>query len=114
MWFLSIRRRLALTICPELEPAHVTVVGCDFGVPPERSALITIARTYGEHLGLKLSTVSTYALKDGKILPDIEKGKRDLTTTRARGAIQWFSDHWPTDLEWPKGIDRPTKTKGAA
>ena len=30
-----------------------------------------------------------------------------LTTRRAARAIQWFSDNWPSDLEWPAEIPRP-------
>ena len=31
----------------------------------------------------------------------------DITTRRATRIVQWFSDHWPTDLEWPADIPRP-------
>lgn len=70
--------------------------------------LIKLAEAYAGHRGLRLSTISTYSLQDGKILPDIVKGRRDITTRRMNAACQWFSDHWPCDeLDWPSGIPRP-------
>ena len=35
-------------------------------------------------------------------------------TRRAAGFIQWFSDHWPPELEWPSDIARPLPTKEEA
>lgn len=29
---------------------------------------------------------------------------------RARKALQWFSDNWPLNLEWPSDIPRPVPT----
>lgn len=30
-----------------------------------------------------------------------------VTVDRAQRILQWFSDHWPLDLEWPLEIPRP-------
>lgn len=77
--------------------------------------LIILAEAYASHRGLKLSTISTYSLQDGKILPDIAKGRRDITTRRMSVACQWFSNHWPDgELDWPRDIPRPTPKKEAA
>ncbi|WP_146193168.1 hypothetical protein [Maritimibacter sp. 55A14] len=34
------------------------------------------------------------------------------TTIRTYNKVlQWFSDHWPEDLDWPSDIPRPRKSK---
>ena len=35
------------------------------------------------------------------------KRGRDVTSRRAERIIQWFSDNWPVDLDWPADIPRP-------
>jgi len=78
-----------------------------------REEIITLAELYSTHVGLKLSTVSSYAANDGKILPRLTQG-RDVTTTRAKALGRWFSDNWPDDLEWPASISRPSQAQGDA
>ncbi len=31
-----------------------------------------------------------------------------MVRTKVR-ILQWFSDHWPADLEWPPDISRPAR-----
>ena len=85
---------------------------------PRQSAtipgLLVLARTYAAHQGLSLSTVSTYVTKDGKIFGRLERGEATCTLRRADQILQWFSDNWPVDLEWPAGIERPAPSAGAA
>lgn len=76
--------------------------------------LLKLAEAYRSHVGLSLSTVSSYAANDGKLFRRFAEDGAGCTVRRANALVQWFSDHWPEDLEWPKGIDRPAKTKGAA
>lgn len=75
--------------------------------------IITLAEAYAGHLNLKLSSVSTYAVNDGKRLDHIKAGGGCTMKTAGRFA-QWFSDHWPADLEWPADIPRPAKFKKEA
>ncbi len=78
-----------------------------------KQVLITLAEAYAEHLGLKLSTVSTYAAKDGKFFGSL-KGASGCTLDRADTVLRWFSNHWPEDLAWPRDIPRPPKSRAAA
>ena len=32
---------------------------------------------------------------------------RDITTSRFNGALRWFGENWPSDLDWPEGIPLP-------
>jgi len=34
----------------------------------------------------------------------------DCSATVYQRALQWFSDHWPAETEWPEGIDRPMRS----
>jgi hypothetical protein len=74
--------------------------------------LLTLARLYGEVVGIEQSTVSSRVFDDGKKLGAIEQGS-DIQVRRLERAVQWFSDHWPADQEWPAGIARPAPTPTA-
>jgi hypothetical protein len=67
--------------------------------------LLTVARAYAEGRRLKLSTVSSRALGDGKKLAAMEGGA-DIQVRRFEKTMQWFSDNWP-DAPWPADIPRP-------
>ncbi|CUH68034.1 hypothetical protein TG4357_03353 [Thalassovita gelatinovora] len=76
----------------------------------ETDCIVELAEAFASHCGLKLSTVSTYAANDGKWLDGL-KGNASCTLRKASVVIRWFSDNWPSDLEWPADIPRPKKTK---
>lgn len=77
------------------------------------TSLTALARLYAAHRGLALSTVSTYAADDGKYFRRLEGGA-GCTIGKANRIVRWFSDHWPPDLEWPRDIPRPPKSKREA
>ena len=70
--------------------------------------LIQLGQIFSRHYGLALSTISTYAFNDGKVLARLCDGA-GITVRRAGNALQWFSDHWPTDLPWPTPPASPTQ-----
>lgn len=72
--------------------------------------LVRLGEAYASHLDLELSTVSTYAANDGKWLAGL-KGKASCTLRKADAVMEWFSDHWPAELEWPRDIPRPPKSR---
>lgn len=75
--------------------------------------IVTLAETYRLHCGRELSTISTKIVNDGKRLDSFKTGSGCTLKTYAR-FVQWFSDNWPADLEWPRQIPRPSKSKEAA
>lgn len=75
--------------------------------------LIRTAEAYAQHHGLKLTTVSTYAANDGKWVDSLKTGA-SCTLRKAAVVMQWLSDRWPSDLEWPRDIPRPPKSKKEA
>lgn len=76
--------------------------------------IITLAEAYTGHTGLKLSTVSTYAANDGKWITGLKVNAAGCTLRKAHRVVHWFSDNWPSDLEWPRDIPRPAKSKKEA
>lgn len=75
--------------------------------------LVRLGQAYATHHGLELSTVSTYAAADGKWLKRLHEGA-SCTLRKAAAVVQWFADRWPADLEWPRDIPRPPKSKKEA
>lgn len=80
-----------------------------------REKLMRLARSYAEATGAKsrqqgggiaLSGISTKVFNDGKTLDRIAAGG-DVVTGSYERAIQWFSDNWPVETEWPEGVHRP-------
>lgn len=78
----------------------------DFAMTPEQ--IVTLAKSYGEHRSLKLSSLGVYTVNDGKFLVRLENGG-DATTRMLHKALTWFDENWPQDLEWPYGVERPSK-----
>ncbi|MGK8234011.1 hypothetical protein ACLGGT_07485 [Roseovarius sp. MS2] len=66
-----------------------------------------LASSYSSHTGLKVSTLGVYAVNDGKFFLRLIGGY-DCRTKTAQKVAEWFSDNWPTDLEWPRDIPRPS------
>lgn len=79
-----------------------------------KQTIIQLADAYAGHTGLMISTISTYAADDGKWLINLRKEDVSCTFRKAERVLQWFSDRWPSDLEWPVDIPRPPKSKQEA
>jgi len=75
-----------------------------------REQLLVVASAYCEARGRSISRISTIVLNDGKKLDAIANG-RDLHTARFEHAMAWFSENWPDNVKWPKGIARPHPSK---
>ena len=69
-------------------------------------AVICLIHRLAEATGRSPRTVSTYAAGSGDFCDRLERGA-DLTTRRGARVVQWLSDHWPDDLDWPADIPRP-------
>lgn len=75
--------------------------------------LLDLAEAYSSHTGLKLTTIGAYAANDGKFFGRLKEGA-GCTLRKAARLVLWFSDNWPADLEWPRQIPRPPKSKKEA
>lgn len=75
--------------------------------------IISAARTYAAHVGLKLTSVGNYAVNDGKFFSRID-AQGSCTYRTGQKLISYLDANWPADLEWPRDIPRPSKSKEAA
>lgn len=75
--------------------------------------IIKQAEAYSAHTGRTLSTVSSYAVRDGKFFERLKNGG-GCTLRTVDKLVRWFDKNWPSDLEWPPQIDRPSDKKKAA
>lgn len=76
-------------------------------------AFLTVAETFAEAHALELRTVSSRVFDDGKVLPGLKAGQRTISFARAETAMQWFSENWPADTDWPSNVPRPVPADAA-
>lgn len=107
---VDIRRRVALFIAPEL--AAMTIPQAP-AVPKISGAVavLTLAETYAAHAGVTHWAVSMRIFGKGDFFAKLMKGADCRTRTEDR-VLSWFAGHWPADLEWPDGIERPSNRQG--
>lgn len=73
----------------------------------QRQHLISLAETIAAHQGVTHYAISMRALGKGDFFKKMIDRGYDCRTRTAERLMQWFSDNWPVDLEWPEGIERP-------
>lgn len=71
------------------------------------SQILELADAFALHRSLSHWRVSFLLRGDGQFLQRLRNGA-GCTVRTAEGSVSWFDQNWPTDLEWPKGIDRPS------
>lgn len=72
-----------------------------------KQQLVVVSDVYASALGVSRARVSTIVLNRGATLGAIATGKADVTTSTFEAAMIWFSQNWPTDVDWPMGVHRP-------
>ncbi len=75
--------------------------------------LISLSDAYGAHMNVSRWRVSFLARGDGMFFKRLSEGSSCTLKTDTL-VLQWFADNWPADLEWPRHIPRPPKTKKEA
>lgn len=75
--------------------------------------ILRLADDYRRHSNLADATISNKIVRHARLIKRLRAGD-GCTLATAMRAGQWFSDNWPADLEWPRGIPRPLKSKEAA
>lgn len=80
----------------------------------QRTALITLAETLAAHQGVTHFAISMRALRKGDFFKKLKENGADCRTKTAANLMAWFDATWPSDLEWPRAIPRPSKSKKEA
>ena len=68
--------------------------------------LSRLTGSFAGHTSRSEATVSRLATGSGETMNRLRRG-HTITLRRVARVLQWFSDHWPADLEWPSDIPRP-------
>ena len=76
--------------------------------------IIHLADSFIEHTGMSHWQIGLQAAGSAKFFRDLKEGTRNgCTIATYNRVIQWFSNHWPTDLAWPSDIPRPAPSPGS-
>ena len=70
------------------------------------TSLVELGQRYADARGVTLWRVGYLAAGDGKFFVRLQAG-RTCTLRLARTVVQYLSDHWPDDHDWPDEIPRP-------
>lgn len=77
----------------------------------QRETLIALATSLAEHEGVTHFAISMRALGKGDFFRNLIVKDCDCRTRTYSRLMSWFSDNWPEDLNWPSGIERPSKSQ---
>lgn len=75
--------------------------------------LLTLAEAYQDHTGRTTVALSKLITNGAQAyllsrLKTKEPGQRGILLDTYKQTLQWFSDNWPEEIEWPSDIIRPT------
>jgi hypothetical protein len=76
----------------------------------EYDDLITLAETLSKFIDRSEATISNKCAGHARLFSRLRQGQGCGVDTY-KNALLFFSDNWPEDLAWPKGINRPAPTK---
>lgn len=71
-----------------------------------RTQLTTLARSLSDATGRSEARIATLVANHGGFFDRIRRGGACSVDTYLM-VKRWFADHWPSDLDWPEGVDRP-------
>lgn len=71
--------------------------------------LMSCATAFAEKRNMKLTTLGRKAANDSPFFTRLMERRTSFTARKYDEIIQWFSDHWPADLDWPAAVVRPVR-----
>lgn len=72
-----------------------------------RENLLRCAAAYAEAKEIGLSTLGRLAAGDWRFFDNLSKDDKTFTARKYDEVVQWFSDNWPVDKDWPVDLTRP-------
>ncbi len=75
--------------------------------------LLALAEALGRYKRVTPDAICARALGKGHFFHRLAIGG-DCRTATAERLLGWFDDQWPSDLEWPRDIPRPSKSRRVA
>jgi hypothetical protein len=76
--------------------------------------ILALMNALAAHHGVTHFAISMRAFGKGDFFKNLMRPGADCRTRTAVRLLQWFTDNWPDDLEWPSDIPRPPKSKREA
>lgn len=73
-----------------------------------KDQLLAVSTAYATAINRSVARVSTIVFGAGNAISRLHEGA-DMGSERIHDGLQWFSDHWPSDTEWPADIPRPVR-----
>ena len=67
--------------------------------------ILSLATRYAAARRIATSTLGRVATGSSTWFDRCETGR--VTIRSATSVVQWLSDHWPKELDWPADIERP-------
>lgn len=72
-----------------------------------RINLLSCAETFAKAKGIGLPTLARRAAGDWRFFDRLHADDKTFTIRKYDEVVQWFSDNWPANTDWPAGFDRP-------
>ncbi len=72
--------------------------------------LLILANIYSSHVGRSEATLSNWIFGNARLFKRLHDGCSCNVATYNK-ALNWFSNNWSDDLEWPTSIERPKPTR---
>lgn len=82
-------------------------------IPIDYDHLVLLASQMGHHIDRSEATISVWCVGHARLFQRLRKSMGCAGHTY-RKVMEWFSENWPEDLEWPSAIARPDIKKGDA
>jgi hypothetical protein len=104
----SLRRTMALWLCPELAFDNMAAVRSDsvLTVGGHKRHMLTLAASLGAHENLTHWAISMRFCRKGDFFDGLLRGGDCRTETYER-VMLFFAGNWPADLQWPTDVPRP-------
>lgn len=78
-----------------------------------RQHLIDVASKFEAATGISVASIGKRSMNDNTLFARLAAGQGFTVKTYDR-VIQWFSDNWPADLDWPSEVQRPAPSLAEA
>jgi hypothetical protein len=78
-----------------------------------KAHMVKVGTRFSVATGLASSTVGMRVARDGRFFDRLTDG-RGFTVKTYDNVLQWFSDHWPDNAEWPRDVPRPEPHRNGA
>lgn len=110
-WFVLTPEIFAIaeTGLPDIEPnvrLHGTRQRQNKPIDALTLSVLELAECYKGMTGVGLAALGKEILRDSGFFNDLRDGRSCQINTMMR-VSKWFSDRWPSGVEWPEGLPRP-------